>query len=199
MQGQPWGSLETERARSQEAARAGLKHLALLHLVRCRLLAGKIDGDQPPASRPLVLVPRLHAADAVAFLGCFSAPDRDYVLPLKTGVNRVGRSPIFGDHQENPARPPVLEPRQWLIICRQPGGMLVADDHSSNGSLVLPRDSAAIRQTSDPSSLEAVFLRAPAQSKLDWHGNVVHELHEGDVLVTAYAAFVVGCIPPQPR
>jgi hypothetical protein len=77
--------------------------------------------------------------------------------------------------------------------------MLVADDHSSNGSIVLPRDSAAIRQTNNPSSLEAVFQRAPAQSRLDWRGNTVHELHEGDVLVTAYAAFVVGCTPPPPK
>jgi hypothetical protein len=184
-----------ELARYQEACNSGAKHLALLHLIRCRLLSGGIDSETPSSPRSLVIIPRRHPAEPIAFLGCFSNPDRDYVMLLKSGVNRIGSNTMIGDHSEIPRGTYLLEARQWLIICRSTES-LIADDHSTNGSVILLGNAPEVREVSFPYPLSSAKEK-PGHVTLDWYGNVVYELKEGDVLITAYAAFIYGRVPPQ--
>src|SRR5215831_4399251 len=159
-------SMDRELARYREAYSAGAKHLALMHRMRYRLLSGGIDGESPASARPLVVIPRRHAAEPTAFLGCFSDPDRDYVMLLKTGVNRIGSNRMIGDHDGFPRGTALVEARQWLIICR-PTESLIADDHSTNGSVILPGNAPEVREIGFPYPLSRAKDQ-PRQVTLDW-------------------------------
>ena len=162
-------------------------------------MAGGLNAPDGLTDRPLHVVPfrQIHHAP-VAFLACFSDPDADWVVPLKTGLNRVGRDPMWGDHEKPGVR--ILEPRQWLIVCRAVTA-LVADDHSTNQSVVLPEGPSAHAGPDPLSSLGLADYAAiltnppPGAIPLDWAGETVAELKPGDVLVTCYSAFVFGTLP----
>jgi hypothetical protein len=188
----------------QERRGEKARHLAALHLSRAWL---SMTPDERRAVRPDVrieIISRTHAeqeaAPTVAFLSTFTTPGTVYCLPLKEGLNRVGKDPAWGDHDRPPSGVRVMEARQWILVCRPPLA-LVADDHSTNGSMVFPEnlDRAAgvedPRYSGEPYSYSALFQRpVPGRVDLDWHGNRVHEVQEGDVLLTAYAGFVFGWV-----
>ncbi|MEP7121442.1 MAG: hypothetical protein ABJE95_11050 [Byssovorax sp.] len=126
-------------------------------------------------------------------------PAFDSVILLKQGLNRVGHSNVFGDF-EAPAGPKVTESRQWIIL-QQPHTTLAMDDSSTNQSYVLPVEHPRIAKGQDPRfDPEASAFgagRTANLEQLDWHGNHVHELREGDVLLTCYGAFVYGLASAQ--
>ena len=178
-------------------------HLALLHLVRARALRGDAAQGSLVSIKPVVVLPRRPSPRAVpiAFLACFTDPAASYVLPLKIGLNRIGRDPDWGDHEEFPRGVRLMEGRQWLMVCRPPEA-LVVDDHSTNQSILLPREAGAPDPVPDPRrkpgeySYTRIFgVSWPGRVDLDWAGDVVGALGEGDVLLTMYAAFVFGWFP----
>ena len=198
MQSSEGFDLVQELMQYRDAAQRGAKHSALLHFVRCGLIAGEISAEPDLHGRPLLTIARRHPAPPFAFLGCFTATANDYFIPLKQGVNRIGRNPIWGDHVEFPAGERLIEARQWLFVCRA-GQTLIADDHSTDGSVILPADALELMDPDFCSQPLSLARRAPTWVELDWAGNIVHELREGDVLVTKYAAFIYGHVPTGAR
>ncbi|MBI4700577.1 MAG: hypothetical protein HY744_05340 [Deltaproteobacteria bacterium] len=183
-----------------EAAARGARHEAQMLRARHGLLAGGFEHEAFAGTRPLVLVPRRQdavAGETVAFLASFTA-ERDCLLPLKRGLNRVGTAPMFGDYEKPGCR--VIESRQWLVVC-QGSQALVMDDHSTNQSTVLPRAHPRIEGAADPRFDDAPYLSnlcaiggSPGTGpiRLDWAGSVVCALADGDVLLSPYAALVFG-------
>ena len=95
----------------------------------------------------------------------------------------------------------LVEGRQWLFVCL-PERTLVADDHSTNQSIILPQGVPAATAEPEPRYGDGVFSysiihgkRKTGRVDLDWEGNVVYSLNEGDVLLTIHAAFVFGRDP----
>ena len=119
-------------------------------------------------------------------------PEYAYVIPLKIGLNRVGKNPMFGDYDFSAVTRHVIEARQWLIVFRETE-VLVADDHSDNGSYVVPPDSAEIHDPAFP----ATFSAAPAPPNriaLDWAGNNVVSIQPGTILLNYKTAFALGAM-----
>lgn len=133
----------------------------------------------------------------MAFLACFSRSESDYVIPLKSGANRVARSTTYGDHEALPNGARLLESRQWRIDCTGEEAR-VADDRTTNLSVVIPRDFDGDRSTPYGKMLKpdpaAHALLRPAVP-LDWGGEITCTLHPGDVIRTCYASFVFGRCP----
>jgi hypothetical protein len=185
-----------------DALARGARHEAQAVRARYALVTGDLGGEAFQADRPLVMATRRSGPEPpVAFLASFGARERDVIFPLKRGVTRVGIGPPFGDFDLEGPRP--IESRQWLVVERA-GEILVADDHSTNESLVLPRRLPKIAGTMDPRWERGVLyyseLRAgagPGASLLDWPGTTVHALAEGDVIVTIYAPHVFGTMTPS--
>lgn len=146
-----------------------------------------------PSGNQFQLVPfRSHAHTPVAFLVSFTEENLNLIFPLKNGVNRIGRDVMWGDHQRCTER--TMEGRQFLLVCKA-GHAYVADDHSTNQSLVIAKSSTLPLEI-DP-RIPGVKLDFSKLSEvkeegvvhLDWDGNVFQEISSGDVLVTAYSAF----------
>lgn len=151
-----------------------------------------------PSGTGRVVPLRAAARTPVAFLACFTPSYAGLVFPLKRGVNRVGRDVAWGDHEPFPER--VMEGRQWLVVCGD-GAAWVADDHSTNQSVLIPDGpplAAADPRYSADGRCDFAALSATADGRavpLDWAGDVVAPLRQGDVLVTTYAGFVFGWVP----
>lgn len=117
------------------------------------------------------------------------------IFPLKRGVTRVGLEAPFGDFEVTRTQP--IEARQWLVV--QPREQFwIMDDHSTNLSLVLPRELPQVLDADDPRwSGDRYDYMKPREKalegvSLDWASTVVHELREGEVLLIIYAALVFG-------
>jgi hypothetical protein len=179
------------------------RHIVVRDLARSWFQATEQGTAKPCSPLRFRWIRRRHpspgSARPVGFLTSFTARGAQYVVPLKIGVNRVGRDPVFGDFDGFPSRPRLVEGRQWLIICTA-DRTLIADDHSTNQSLVLRRTTRLVSGPDDPrfgadrySYVE--FLRCTTEAErvtLDWAGDVVVALEDGDALLNAYAGFVFG-------
>jgi hypothetical protein len=123
-------------------------------------------------------MPRTDGAQAVAFLVTIGREGGELVVPLARGRNFVGRSAggtrPYGDWP----RPYAVEAAQWVVVCDAPSAN-VQDAASTNGSQLIPNGSS-----------EAMALPHPNVAA-ETHA---FELHEGDVLRTAYATFVFGWV-----
>lgn len=193
-------NVETQRQLSEEwelyrhASQASVKHLALYHLIRCHILSHQVTGETPVSPRELRVIPRRHDAPWVAFLGCFTDPTREYVLPLKIGINRVGLDSRWGDYIYSPDVAHIMEGRQWLVVCQR-SGAIVADDHSTNGSVVLDLNSPDTFKIRHPFPLRNLQNPKLDHIELDWNGDIVASLVEKTVIVNNYAGFVFGTVP----
>jgi hypothetical protein len=158
-----------------------------------------LRGDAPPGVRVLKRVdgaPPAALLATVAWPGGSACPDELLVVPLRMGRSVVGRGEATGEHEGWPWPPPV-EGSQWLFVCK-PGEGSVADAWSTNGSVVIPAGTS-IGQDETPMSLldapgrvaGATALPHPSQTN---QVPAFQQLREGDMLVTAYAAFVVALL-----
>lgn len=100
------------------------------------LLSNAPSFELPHEAGSMAILKRRVDAPAHGFLVGLQ-PEYGYVVPLKIGLNRVGKNPMFGDYDFSAMTKTIIEPRQWLIVFRETE-VLVADDHSDNGSYVLP-------------------------------------------------------------
>lgn len=183
----------------RRAEASGQRHFARLAEVRLALLSS------PPAStmargRQVLWVDRQSALAeerTVAFLASLKPSGPIAVYRLKPGVNRVGHDPMFGDFAKVSGR--FIESRQWIVTClEQSRAAFVADDHSTNQSAVLSRDAPALTELADPRTSEGPFtnrhatLEMEGALRLDWRGNRVAMLQDGDILLPAYGPLVFG-------
>jgi hypothetical protein len=181
-----------------EARARGARHLAAAIRARRALETGDEDGHSFPGARPLVMVPRRAGRNVdppTGFLVSFAGGEHDVVFRLKRGLTRVGRGLISDFELPKGVTPPV-EGRQWLVTQRR-GQALVVDDQSTNESVVLPHDRPRVEGGFDPRFDDGAYAygeirKSGAGITLDWAATTVHELHEGDVLLTCYAALVYG-------
>lgn len=180
-----------------------------LHLVRGAFFPGP-DQDTRRAPVDIEIVERRIPAGVapVAFLAQINArcatssarsgppprlpvADVDSVFPLKSGINRVGFDQIFGDYERPTFRS--IESRQWLVLIAG-GQAFVVDDHSTNGSFVLPRREPRLASDDPRYDPDCTGFGQPRSGmiQLDWEGSTVVGLSEGDVLITCYSALVFG-------
>lgn len=171
----------------------GKGDLVAMRMSLARLLLSNTPSFELPAEgASLTVLRRRVDAPARGFLVGLQA-EYGYVVPLKIGLNRVGKNPMFGDYDFSSMTKSVIEPRQWLIVFRETE-VLVGDDHSDNGSYVIPPGSP---ETNDP-VFPAIF-RAPASTPsnriaLDWAGNNVVSIQPGAVLLNYKTAFAFGAM-----
>jgi hypothetical protein len=205
----PTLSTKSDVLRAYEEARArGARHEALAIRARHAVETGDLDGRSFGTDRPLIIASRRAGTSGeppVAFLASFAGRDHDVVFLLKRGVTRVGRGAPFGDFLLPERILPPIEGRQWLVVHR-PGHVWIMDDMSTNESVVLPCSAPRVVDAIDPRWDDGVYdyvrMREKASQAvtLDWTGTVVADLHEGDVLLTIYAALVFGIVslPARP-
>jgi hypothetical protein len=197
-------SRKNDVIRAHEEARArGARHEAAAIRARYALETGDVDGRPFGTDRTMLVASRRRGTEGetpVAFLASFAGRKHDVVFALKRGVTRVGREVPFGDFDLPDGLLPPIEARQWLVVQR-PGQVLVMDDRSTNESVVLPHVAPRVVGASDPRWDDDVYYYGKVREKaaqavaLDSGGVVVAELHDGDVLLTIYAALVFGTIP----
>lgn len=191
--------------RDDEIQQAGQLHRARLFAIRSALRSDP-EAASTADGRPIVWVDRaapLAAEPPVAFLASLR-PGPVAVYRLKRGINRVGHDPMFGDFAKAPGH--FIESRQWLLTCLEAEELAyVADDHSTNQSAVLSRDAPPLGSHADPRTTEGPFpaalaaLDGPGSTRLDWRGNVVAPLADGDLLLPIYGPFVFGWCRPRKR
>lgn len=195
-------ALERTLQRYRAAKAAGQAHVAQLERARYRLAAGDLGGEPFGDEKPLAIAardPELAAPHAAhAFLASFCTPfGADVLFPLRLGLTVIGFATAGDFQRPAPGEPRAVEMRQWLVIHR-PEQTLVLSDRATNPSLVVPRACARLAGASDPRfdespPLGALIAAPPAGTHaVDPGGAAVVELHEGDVLVSCYAAFVFG-------
>ena len=170
----------------------GRGDLVAMRMSLARLLLSNAPSvELPREAASLTVLRRRVDALARGFLVGLE-PEFGFVVPLKIGVNRVGKNPMFGDYDFSAITKPVIEPRQWLIIFREKE-VLVADDHSDNGSYVVPPGSP---ETNDP-AFSTTFRAASAPANriaLDWAGNNVVAIQPGAVLLNYRTAYAFGAM-----
>lgn len=110
------------------------------------------------------------------------------VLPIREGMNLIGRSAAAGYVREPHALAGVIEGAQWRIVWT-PETATVEDAGSTNGSALVAK---CFR---DQVPRELGDLRDAAAARwLGWDGVTTHsdalELHDGDVLVNVYGSFL---------
>lgn len=169
---------------AQEAETVGNRRMALFHWLHAFLAASKVEQEVIRQGRPVTFLPWAFDRAPSAFLACFTKKDGDYVLPLKSGVNRLGTS-LLADHTI-PSPLHLVEERQWLLIHGVEGQSFVAGDRSSSISVLLRHDSEVL---GGAPSLTAMRVATP-RIEVDRGGDVLYPLTDGDVLVTFYGAFV---------
>jgi hypothetical protein len=151
----------------------------------------------PEGGLRLVVARRRDGCPAVAFLATWDAIEPlgfHLVLPLKAGLNRLGRDRA-SDHELPPLPCPIMEQGQWLIECRpEPPSALVRDGWSTNLSAVVR---AVTPLPDDPRAPLLVDFRPRSHRVEIEHANLKPDpvpLLEGDTLVGAWASFVFGCL-----
>ncbi len=169
---------------------SGTSHLAVMQWVSLWLLNSSSLRDAEPPRDNTILVPFTRPHTIRAFLACYTDPTAVVVVPLKLGLNRVGRGTMWGDHDWEEA-PRLIEERQWIIVVRLEEA-LAADDHSTNGSVWLPQDSELPARLTAPFPLSQVPADTDKGRQLEWSGDTVVAMQSGDVLVSNYASFVFG-------
>lgn len=186
-----------------------------LHVVQRALSLGEPLGAARSIGPRIEIVARksfLPPAVAVCFLASFNVRTPVAAVPggpppvprtivygvflLKQGLNRVGLDTNWGDFEEPTYRS--MEGREWLVVVAG-NRAFAADDHSSNGSIFLPRDTP--RDADGDPRFDAGCTgfgrrRLNGAISLDWEGTNVVELREGDVLISCYSAFVFGWLRP---
>jgi hypothetical protein len=184
-----------------------------LEVVRHALASG-LDGAHPGMPPSLEIVarkPHLPPAEPVCFLAQFNrslpvpslpggpppGPPQssvDSVFLLRRGLNRVGFDTHHGDFERPLFRS--TESSQWLVVVTD-RHVVVTDDRSTNGSLVLPQGAPPIPDRDPRFEPGRSGFGQPAGGMLCLDGHrQAHELADGDVLISAYAAFVFGWIDP---
>jgi hypothetical protein len=189
----------------RRAEELGQRNVARVAEVRLALLTSP-PAVATPSGRRLLWVERqnpLAGEPTVAFLASLKPDAPLAVYRLKPGLNRVGHDPMFGDFTKAPG--PFIESRQWIITCLERGRVaFVADDHSTNQSAVLSRSAPALTDLADPRTANGPFttlhatLEVEGSVRLDWKGNRVAELEDGDVLCPVYGPLVFGWASPSP-
>lgn len=175
-----------EKLKHAQDAEAAERYHVTLHRRLCRLLTSPDEEHETlHRERPTIILPWVLERRPVALLACFTKKDADYVLPLRAGLNRLGASHLTSDHAIPPSVT-IMEERQWLLIHAVDGRTFIADDRSSSGSVLLRRDAKVLAIARSLGDMRF----APERIEIDRGGDALCSLHDGDVLVSSYGAFV---------
>lgn len=202
-----------------DAVRVGTRHLAQIYRVKYGLLAGGGEFNTGPFAdeTSLVINPRRSCSSGgtVAFLASINQarwikkgdpthmmadgirraeyrPAINSIFLLKRGWNYIGTEPVLGDYDCLDAPNPTEE-----LQCEVNQGdhtSFVSEYHSSNGSVIVPREEPRFAHIADPRFDEKAVAFGNTWSFLRrLHlENKPYELREGDVLLTCKNALVYG-------
>ena len=129
----------------------------------------------------------------VGFLLTVGAIPKRLMLPVGTGVTRVGRGASIGYAKESGLLSGVVEGAQWEIAWK-PEAATVRDLGSTNGSVLVREAGLGWK-----SLVLGELLKSATICRLGWDGVKNHTeaqaLRHGDILVNVFGALLYYCIP----